>query len=634
MTTDDLPVDWVATLRPWRDAGVLGASDVHVAAALGRLAGVGDEDFPVVLAAALAARAPRDGHVCLDLTAARQSAPIEHGDDPDRSGDTDDGVDVDALDWPSDIGQWRQLLSASPLTASDGTAPLVVDGTRLYLQRYHDLEARLADQLLGRSTAAPSAAIAPDQELLDALLPGAASTLQRHAAIAGIERTLSVVVGGPGTGKTRTVAALVAMLLAAHPQARVALVAPTGKAAARMGDSLRLVAAQVRELGADRRELADRMEATGASTIHRLLGARPNGRFRHGRGSPLALDAVIVDEGSMVSLPLMVDLLDALTPETKLVLVGDPGQLASVEAGSVLSDIAGPTLDAALAGTPAPRGPLATAISVLTESHRFPIGSAVDRFAAAIRAGDADAALTVLTERSPAGEHGGVGLTWCDEAGDTARGADAVRDVALDPARRTVALSADGDATGALASLAEVRVLCAHRRGPFGVAHWNRRVEQWLAADGPAPRGFYLGRPVLVTANDPANGLFNGDLGVVVADGDERTVAFPHATAFRRLAPARLESIETVHAMTIHKSQGSEFDHVVVVLPPRRLPPGLTRAALHRGHPRPTTRHHHRGRGRAESRHRALRRAGERPGRSTLAGDPGMNPGRRTTSVR
>ena len=379
---------------------------------------------------------------------------------------------------------------------------------------------------------------------------------------------MSVIVGGPGTGKTRTVAALVATLLAARPRARIALVAPTGKAAARMGDSIRLIAGQLRALGADRHELADQLDATSASTIHRLLGPLPNGRFRHGRGSPLALDAVIVDESSMVSLPLMVDLFDALTPETKVVLVGDPGQLASVEAGSVLSDIAGPTLDAALAGTAAPSGPLAARISVLTESHRFPIGSAVDRFAGAIRAGDADAALAVLTEPAPTDDRAGVTLTWRAEAGDTPGGADAVRAAALDAARRTVALSTAGDANGALASLAEVRVLCAHRRGPFGVAHWNRRVEQWLATDGPAPRGFYLGRPVLVTANDPANGLFNGDLGVVVADGDDRMVAFPHDATFRRLMPARLESIETVHAMTIHKSQGSEFDHVVVVLPP------------------------------------------------------------------
>ena len=569
--TSTVRIDWVEHLRPWRDAGVLEASDVHVAACLARLADLGPDESDVVLAAALAARAPRHGHVCLDLTTAARSALI--GSDPEEE-PSPAGVDV--LPWPTDLRRWQAAIAASALTAADGSAPLVLDGPLLYLERYRDLEARLADEVTRRARAtAPSrpdgtTAALRQLALLDALLPGHGSAAQRVAALAGTTRLLSVIVGGPGTGKTSTVATLLAILLEGDPDIRVALAAPTGKAAARMGESIRAVAGRVRDIGPDHHSLAARMEATGVSTVHRLLGPRRDGRFRHGRSDPLPLDAVIVDESSMVSLPLMVDLFDAIEPTAKVVLVGDPGQLASVEAGSVLSDIAAPTLDSALSGAASPTGPLARSISVLSESHRFPSGSGIDRFAAAVRAGDADAAITVLSEAAHdgLGASDGVALAWQPQAADTPGGANSIRAVALEPAQRTVALCTIGDADGALASLAEVRVLCAHRKGPFGVAHWNRSIEQWMTGDGTPPRGFYLGRPVLVTANDPANGLFNGDLGVVIADGATRTIAFPHEGGPRLLFPSRLESVETVHAMTIHKSQGSEFDHVVVVLPP------------------------------------------------------------------
>ena len=272
----------------------------------------------------------------------------------------------------------------------------------------------------------------------------------------------------------------------------------------------------------------------------------------------------------------MAHLLDAVRPDARLVLVGDPGQLASVEAGSVLGDISGPAVDAALTGATAPDGPLAACVSVLVQSYRFPAESAVGRFATAVRAGDADGALAVLTapEPTPADATaamvgaGGVELRWAPEGAESDEGEAAVRTAAYEAARRTLDVAQTGDAAGALEALGEVRVLCAHRRGPYGVAWWNWRFEDWLTGDGPRLAGSYVGRPVLVTANDPLNGVSNGDLGVVVATAAGPRMAFSDPDGPRLLAPSRLESVETVHAMTIHKSQGSEFDEVVVILPP------------------------------------------------------------------
>ncbi len=582
-----VPVDARALLQPWRDAGVLSAADVHLATTLARLAGLGDgsggpdgagvltpAEADVVLGAALAARAPRLGHVCLDLATVRQSVPAEVEGDADVAA----AESIDALPWPTDVDAWRRSLAGSPLVAVavDGQVPaaepgrgvpLVLDGTLLYLERYRVYEERVAAELRRRAEAAAAAPSGgADLDALFAVF--GSSPEQRAAAEAGAKGQLSVVVGGPGTGKTTTVAALLAVLLAAEPDTRIALVAPTGKAAARMQESIVALAARLRGSDvADAASLADRLAAADVSTIHRRLGWRPDG-FRHRRANPLVHDVVIVDETSMVSLPLMAHLLDAVRPDARLVLVGDPGQLASVEAGSVLGDVAGPAVDAALAGAAAPVGPLSGCVTVLTQSYRFPASSPVGRFAVAVRAGDADTAVHVLQTAADDPTATGVTLHWRTAGADTDPGADAVRAAALEGARRTVDAAEAGDADAALAALAEVRVLCAHRRGPFGVARWNWQFEEWLAADGRHPSGFYVGRPVLVTANDPSNELYNGDLGVAVATDDGVRVAFPHAGARRLLAPSRLEDVDTVHAMTIHKSQGSEFDEVVVVLPP------------------------------------------------------------------
>ena len=524
----------------WRAAGVLEASDVQIATTVARLCG--DERPEVVLAAALAARAPRLGDSCVDLAVSPELPPDA------------------ALDLPS-AEVWLDLLAGSPLVTGPA-APLVLRGTQLALERYHSYEVDLAERL-GALAEAPVAAIEVDLGLLGTLLDGAGSEQQRAAVQRALGHGLTVLAGGPGTGKTTTVAALVATLVQSFGSLRIALAAPTGKAAARLGEAFRAAASRLPA------ELAERLGATPTSTIHRLLGVVGDSasRFRHGPDNPLPYDVVIVDEASMVSLPLMTKLVGALAPHARLVVVGDPGQLASVDAGSVLADIVGPVVGGALDPVTVPRRrALADCVSVLTHSRRFPPGSTIDRFARAIGSGDAVGARAVLGETSLADPSGPA--TTLDWHPDTEQAIAAVR-VRVEPVVVEVAaLAAGGAVDEALASSDRVRVLCAHRVGSMGVSGWNERIESWLLRAGHPARGWYPGRPVMVTANDYRLGLFNGDIGVVVRVDGRAMVAFPSVDGARLVPPARLEAIETVHATTIHKSQGSEFDEVVVVLPP------------------------------------------------------------------
>jgi exodeoxyribonuclease V alpha subunit len=539
----------VDLLTPWREAGELSAAEVHVAATLGRLSG---ESRPeVLLAAALAARAPRYGDVCIDLRTVASVAPAIESTVP--------------VDWPA-ADAWLEAVADSPLVTST-PAPLVLSGSLLYLERYHAYETAVAHHLT-RFASAPAAAIEADLSLLDSLFDGSLSAEQRRAVAAAGAGGLTVLVGGPGTGKTTTVAALLATLARSLGSLRVALVAPTGKAAARLGEAFRDAAAQ---LPAD---VAQAIASAETSTVHRLLGAvgESSSRFRHHRQQSLPHDVVIVDETSMVSLPLMAHLLDAVRPGARVVLVGDPGQLASVDAGSVLADIAGPMLTHADGdvAAPAPEGPLESCITVLTVSRRFPPGSPIDRLARAIGSGDAASARAVLAEGDEGDEADGPGaargsVDWYPQPEVAV---EAVRAI-VEPVVVAVAdAAAAGDAVAALAGLGAARVLCAHRMGPMGVERWNERIEGWLAATGRPTSGWYPGRPVIITANDYRLGLFNGDLGVVVLLDGRPMVAFPTTAGPMFVAPSRLEAAATVHAMTIHKSQGSEFDRAVVVLPP------------------------------------------------------------------
>jgi len=526
--------------------GVFDAFDIQFAALMKRLApGLTDDALWVM---ALAARAPRLGSVCLRL---------------------DDSPETSAR--PPE--EWQALLFPTGLVATPSEAhrvplrPLVLDHNRLYLHRYWVHETRVADELATR--AASRGVTDGVDELLGELFEPEHHE-QRAAARRALTDGLSVIAGGPGTGKTHTVARiLVAALRRAQEEGHdldVALVAPTGKAASRMGEAVRSAVVQLQESGVVDRPLAERLAALEPSTIHRLLGSRRGVHVHHDRRNPLNVDLVVVDETSMVALPLMARLLDALPAEADLVLVGDPFQLTSIEAGTVMDDIVGPagraTAARLLESDDRWEGPLRDRVTVLTTTHRFADDSGIFRLAEAVRAGDAGAALAVLENPSD-------DLVWIEPGDETATGL--IDAELLAAARLMVEAARAGEAAEAIEAASSVKVLAATRMGPGGVREWSERIKEMVKPDvarsGLQPQWF-AGRPVLVTGNDPGNRVFNGDVGVTVATPDGGlAVAFPEADGECLVGTSRLADVEDWYAMTIHKSQGSEFDHVVVSLP-------------------------------------------------------------------
>ena len=490
------------------DSGVFEPADVHVAQRLTTLGGEADER--VALTVALLVRALRGGSVCVDLRSVEKEFEI---------------ADLTAA------------IKASPLLADPPI--LRLNGDLLYLDRYWLEEQQVCDDVLAMMAATPQHAV-PDT----ARLFPTGYEEQRAAAEVALSQGLTVLTGGPGTGKTTTVARLLALLveqakLTANTRLRIALAAPTGKAAARLQEAVQLEVARLQP--------ADQEALVGlhATTLHRLLGSRPDtsARFRHHRGNRLPQDVIVVDEASMVSLTMMARLLEAVRPHTRLLLVGDPDQLASVEAGAVLAELVDGLGEARIAA--------------LKTSHRF--GVSIGELATAIRVGDADRVVELLRA---GGEH----IEWIEAADPRERLRNVLVPHAL--ALRTAAILGDGVA--ALATLDEHRLLCAHRRGPFGVQHWNRQVERWLteATGEPIWSSWYAGRPVLMTANDYGLGLYNGDTGVTVVDGETLRAVVGGAGETTTFATSRLADVETMHAMTIHKSQGSQADEVTVLLPP------------------------------------------------------------------
>lgn len=588
-TTTHLPI---GPLLAFHTAGVLGTADVHVAAALMRIGGrdlaaASAADECVALGAALCVRALRSGSVCVDLTAdPLMWAPDDDAADatPTTTGDDTSATATAALPWPG-AEQWLAAAGGHPLvargTGSGDDRPLRLVGPLLYLQRYWGDEQQVRSQLEQRALARPVA----EADVIDALarlFPADGPDRQRLAAACAALRGITIVAGGPGTGKTTTVARIVALLRHLEgPRLTVALAAPTGKAAARLQEA---VAGAASAMAAPDRQLVGAPEA---ATLHRLLGWRPDsqGRFRHDRLNPLPHDVVIVDETSMVSLPMMARLLEAVRPDARLVLVGDPDQLASIEAGAVLSDLvatprepAGATaapLAAALARVCPHDGDqsgAAAASGVVHLDRNYRFGRAVALLADAIRQGDADAVLAVLR----AG-HDDVQFLDPDAAGGlpTAlppRVAEPIRAEVTAQAGAVREAAAAGDAVRALGHLEDHRVLCARRDGPYGASHWSDLIESWTTSDDTAHGGgdpFPAGRPLLVTANDYTIGLYNGDTGVIIAlpEGGTRA-AFARGDSYVLLPPARLDGVQTLHAMTIHRGQGSQFRSVTVVLPP------------------------------------------------------------------
>lgn len=517
----DLALSAVGLLRAFNVAGVVTAADVHVATTLGRLAGEHDET--VLLAIALSVRAVRHGSVCLDLAAVPGSLPE---------------VDVP---WP-EPDAWARAVTRSPVVA----AGLVhVEHGLVYLDRYHEQETQVLTDLGERAAVTHLVDAALLDTALERVFPDDASSEQREACRRAATRATTVITGGPGTGKTTAVAGLLAALAeqaeAQGRPLRIALAAPTGKAAARLEQSVRDSASRFRAV--DRA----RLEGVSAMTLHRLLRQHPGNstRFRHHRGNRLPHDLVVVDEASMVSLTMMARLLEAVRPEARLVLVGDPDQLTSVDAGAVLTDLV--------------RGYEHrddTPVAALRTAHRY--GAEIGRLAEALRLGDGDAAIAALRA-------GGDAVEWVSD-GDPA---GTIRSAVLPHALAVHDAAAAGDPGRALAALDRHRLLCAHRDGPFGVRHWNRRIEQWFTAETGVSvlDSAYLGRPILVQSNDYSLGIYNGDTGVVVAGAAGPRAAIATGVGFQEFAPSRLGDVETMHAMTIHKSQGSQADEVTVLLP-------------------------------------------------------------------
>lgn len=594
----DLALRAPALLASFNAAGVLTAADVHLATRLGAL--FGETDETVLLAAALTVRSTRHGSVVADLATASTTAV------PDSDDDEPDVAVLADLPWP-EADRWAAACATSPLTAGQG-APLRQVGARLWLARYDAQEQLVADELRARTSDLPD-----DLDLtvlragLDRLFRQADADQRLGAAVCALSR-VSVLAGGPGTGKTTTVSRLLALLREQHPAWRVALAAPTGKAAARLEEA-------VARSGAQFADDEDRLRVAGLQgrTLHRLLGWRPGARsrFRHDRTNRLPYEVVVVDEASMVPLTLMTRLLEALRPTTRLVLVGDPDQLASVEAGAVLGDLVDP--GAVGARTP----PLVAALDVvapghgsrvvrttsgaqvrdgiatLTVNHRFDGTSAIGALADAVRAGRAEDALAVLR-----GAGGGVELV--EVADDAAPDPGVLTQVEADVVAwgaglRSAALA--GDHTAALAALDSHRLLCAHRRGPRGVQHWESLALRWVVAADPdllteRPDGHYPGEPLLVETNDYEIGLFNGDTGVVVAEPGASPLLrawFARGGSPVGIPLVRLGDVRPVHAMTVHRSQGSQFDRVTVVLPTADSPlatrqtlyTAITRAVRH-----------------------------------------------------
>lgn len=523
----EIPIAAAGVLRQFCEAGMLRLVDFHLARRLGQLAGETDPD--VVLACALAVRELRLGSVCVDLaTAAERLLP---------EGDLDDGTTADdavALPWPEPT-PWLAKLAASPAVAisDEGEAPFRLEGGLLYLERYWHQERSLATLLRARS------AVISEPVAVEFAVGERLDDDQRAAVTAALSHGTTVITGGPGTGKTTIVARILAALAPGTP--RVALCAPTGKAAARL----------LQQVGG----------ATGqmwGGTLHKLLGLRPrSSTCEFGPTDPLPYDVVVVDETSMVSLELMAQLLAALSPSTRLILLGDPHQLRSVEAGAVLADI-----ESATDLVAEPGGLLAR----LQTNYRS--NAEINRLADAILAGDAAAAREAVEEAAT------IELIPFSGEADPATTLPGLRHDALALAASVRAHALDGDGDGANSALGAHRVLCGHREGPFGVTHWARSLRAWLTGQledyGHDTRP-YVGQPLLIQRNSD---LFsNGDTAVVVRRGDgELEAVVDRPEGCLALSPALLDDAVDLHAMTIHKSQGSQFDHVSVVLPPQGSP--------------------------------------------------------------
>lgn len=624
-----------ALLDRWVGQGWLRALDLALVRFLDEQA-LGSEPL-VLLAAALTSHQLGHGHVCLDLAQTLAEPDFALSLPPEGEDSAAASVLPSSVMAHLELAQWLQVLSASSLIA-DGLhgpsdRPLVLNDGRLYLRRYWTYERAVEGSLRNRLALPVEVPTDLSQRLAALFSAPVAGQIdwQKLACALATRAALSIITGGPGTGKTTTVVRLLALLQGSRVDAdrplRIRLAAPTGKAAARLTES---IGAQVQSL-----DIATAVKAripTEVTTVHRLLGSRPGTRhFRHHRGNPLPLDVLVVDEASMIDLEMMANLLEALPPRARLVLLGDKDQLASVEAGAVLGDlcrdaeagfyspatwawlesVAGHSLDATglREGDPQQHA-LAQQLVMLRHSRRFAEGSGIGELARAVneqRAGDARRALVdtgfndVVSCRVKSEHDTALDRLLITGSGQGRRSAGGYRryfDVLQQQRPAPSTPMADPAwsvwAAAVLSAFDRFRLLCAVRKGPWGVEAVNQRATRALEGAGliQGEHQWYEGRPVLITRNDYGLGLMNGDIGVTLylpeAEDSDRLVlrvAFPRndgGGGVRLVLPSRLTEVETVYAMTVHKSQGSEFEHTALILPDV-LNPVLTKELVYTG---------------------------------------------------
>ncbi len=543
-----------------------------------------DASTGLLLAAALLSNQTGQGHVCIELKSFAGKILFASDDHPE----------IETLLAPERT-VWRRAIQTCGQVASPSHRGLMVLDTadRLYLAKYWHFETTLAQALRKRANQPVEVDVPRLQAGLQRFFAHHSNDIdwQQMAAAIAVLNSLSVISGGPGTGKTTTVVKLLALLVeqGGEKPLRIALAAPTGKAAARLSESIK----------EKKCELACSDEVRGAipdeaSTLHRLLGVMPGKvGFRYHRDNPLHLDVLVVDEASMVDLPMMFRLLEALPPQARLILLGDKDQLASVEAGSVLGDICNAAwresysaricnqlqllTGAELIPLKQPDSPLNDCIALLRKSYRFDSAGGIGLLAMAVNAGNAKQAMASFD-----------GL-FNDNI--------AIEAVAVDEIPHRLAQQgrehyrhylASDNPLEALQTFNHFRILCAQREGPFGVAQLNQSIEKTLnqqrLIDSRQP--FYAGRPIMITQNDYGLTLFNGDIGLIWPDlensGRLRAFFMLPDGAVRKVLPNRLPPHETVYAMTVHKSQGSEFERVLLVLPDE-ISPIISRELLYTG---------------------------------------------------
>ena len=626
--------DLMHLLERWVERGWLRALDK---AFVGFLHELDPQADPLVLlAAALTSHQLGHGHVCLDLFETLKAPDFALSLPPE--GDLSSGVMLlpSQLLEGLDGAHWCHALAASPLVALavDGSAaaqsrPLVLSGKRLYLRRYWTYERRI-DSALRQRLAVQEAVSADLPQRLNGLFdqppPDGVVDWQKLACALATRGAFSIVTGGPGTGKTTTVVRLLALLQAPAVEQgtalRIRLAAPTGKAAARLTES---ISQQVRSL-----QVPDAVREkipTEVTTVHRLLGSRPGTRhFRHHAGNLLPLDVLVVDEASMIDLEMMANLLDALPPHARLVLLGDKDQLASVEAGAVLGDlcrdaeagwyspdtrqwlenVSGETLaGSGLLEDLEASHPLAQQVVMLRYSRRFGEGSGIGQLARWVNQQNPEQARQLLDAGSHdlfclhlKGEHDrALERLVLDGQGSDAQGYRYYLNL-LRTTRPAAETPRDDSrwtdwARQLLQAFDAFQLLCAVRKGPWGVEGLNQRITAALlkARLIDSDQQWYEGRPVLMTRNDYGLGLMNGDIGIALklpeSDGGPQVlrVAFPRNDGqggVRFVLPSRLNDVETVYAMTVHKSQGSEFAHTALILPDA-LNPVLTKELIYTG---------------------------------------------------